>query len=260
MKTVIDTHAHIFPEPVAQRASDNIGNYYSLRLSGNGTLASLRSGALSCETRWVISSAALNPAKTAYVNDFIHNMCIKDSSLIGLGSVHVDTPDRENEVERLISLGLRGIKLHPDFQHFDIDDPRMYPVYEQISGRLPLLLHVGDPTTDYSHPRRVRKILDDFPKLTVVAAHMGGYNVPACAEEYLVGTRAYFDTSNALRYMSAEALTDMIRRHGIERVMFGSDFPLMLTNEAYAGISALRLTDEEWDLLLYQNAVRVFQP
>lgn len=259
MKKVIDFHSHIFPDAVAQKAADNVGNYYSLPLSGNGTLSCLLGGEVDEQTRWVVSSAALNPPKTAHINEFIHKTCISNPRLIGLGSIHRDTPDREAEIERIVSLGLKGIKLHPDFQGFDIDDPAMFPVYEQIGDRLPVLFHVGDRKSDHSHPKRLKKVAENFPKLVIVAAHMGGYSVPELAEEYLVGTRVYMDTSNALRYMSGEQLTDMIRRQGVDRILFGSDFPLMLTREAYEQIRPLRLTDAEWDAVLWQNAEQLLK-
>ena len=256
---IIDTHCHIFPDPVAQRASDNVGNYYHLPMQANGRLEALLKGNKGLDVvGFVISSAALNPLKTHSVNHFIETVSAAHPQLIGLGSVHPDTPNLLAETENIIQAGLYGVKLHPDFQQFDIDDERMFPVYDALSGRLPILFHVGDQTSDHSSPKRLRRVLDLFPNLVVIAAHMGGYTTLDLAEEYLVGTNCYFDTSNAQRYMSDEYLASMIRRHGVEKIFFGSDFPLLYTADAAREFFRIPLTDDEFEQIFYHNAARFF--
>ena len=102
-------------------------------------------------------------------------MCIRDR----------DYPEPEKEIERAIGLGLKGMKLHPDTQHVNMDDPRLMNVYEMIEGRLPIVIHTGDYRYDYSHPRRLMNVLKTFPDLVVDAAHFGcwsryevGYDIP----------------------------------------------------------------------------------
>ena len=88
--------------------------------------------------------------------------------------LHAAMEDPLSEIDRIEKLSLKGIKLHPNTQRFPIDDIRMDPVYDALQGRLPVLIHCGDPRYDYSHPRRLRRVLERFPKLTVIAAHLGG--------------------------------------------------------------------------------------
>ena len=251
----IDFHTHIFPEVVAQKATDHVGAYYSLPMMGNGTEESLMFGQKDLNVAgFVMFSAAMNPLKTRSVNDFVKDRSANNPKIIGFASVHPDTPDLEGELNYILSMNFHGLKLHPDFQQFNIDDERMYPVYDKLSGKLPILFHVGDQNSDMSSPKRLAKVMKLFPELTVIAAHMGGYSTWDLAEEYLVGTRAYFDTSNALLYIPDDELVSIIRRHGSEKIFFGSDFPLRYTADAAREFYRIHLSEKEFDDIFYNNA------
>ena len=256
---IIDLHTHIFPNAVARKATDNVGNYYGLKTYGNGSMEDLLSndGGLNI-THFVISSAALNPVKTVGINNFIHDCCVNNKRFIGFGSFHRDTPDALQEIDRIISLGLHGIKLHPDFQGFNIDDEKMYPLYEKLEGKLPILFHVGDTKSDCSNPKRLRKIMDKFQGLTVIAAHLGGYSTYELAKEYIFGTRAYMDTSDAQRFVEPDELVKSTRAHGINKILFGSDFPLLHTHQAAKELYELDFTHNEFKSIFAENAKSLF--
>ncbi len=256
---IIDFHTHVFPDNIAQKVTDNVGNYYNLSMHGNGSKADLLSGKGNLNvTKFVISYAALNPSKTVPINNFIHDACISNSEFIGLGSVHRDTPDVLEEIERMLSLGIRGIKIHPEFQGFDIDDEKMFPIYEKAEGRLPILFHVEALKSDRSNPKRLRRIMDKFEGLTVIAAHMGGYKTSELSKEYILGTRAYMDTSTAQSFTEPDELVKIIRQHGTGKILFGSDFPILYTHEAAKELYELNLSDKELADIFSNNAKRLF--
>ena len=156
-------------------------------------------------------------------------------------------------------MGLRGVKIHPDIQGVDIDDPKMLTLYEIVAGRMPVYFHIGDdrPQYRFSEPRKLARVLKMFPKLEVVAAHLGGYRAKDEALEYLAGKpNVYYDTSSALWYQSPEEASDTIHKLGAENVMFGTDYPVMNPASELLLFSRLTLTDQEREDILWNNAIR----
>lgn len=257
-RKIIDVHTHIFPEKIADKATDHLGKYYDYVIHGKGTFADLTAEAKAAGiTKLVVFSTATKAEQVENVNSFTADYI--SENIVGLGSLHPDYQPFEAEVARIKQLGLKGIKLHPDFQQFNIDDPRMYPVYELLQAEgLPVLFHVGDETFDYSSPKRLAKVLDDFPRLTVIAAHLGGYMRWDEACEYLIGRELYIDTSSVYHCLSHEQIVSIIRKHDINRVLFGTDYPIDHYDYNFRHFDALGLTQAEQDKILYDNTEKLF--
>ena len=178
---------------------------------------------------------------------------------MGLGTVHPDSDTLKEDVESIISLGLRGVKLHPDFQRFKIDDYRCLKIYELCEGRLPVLLHCGDHRFDFSNPNRLRPILEIFTGLDVIGAHFGGWSVWQEAEDMLSEFSNFsVDTSSSLYALSPEKAKEIIRRFGASRVMFATDYPMWSIREELARIDSISLTADEREAILYKNAAKRF--
>ncbi|MBR6594320.1 MAG: amidohydrolase family protein [Clostridia bacterium] len=258
MKKLIDFHTHIFPDPIANRAAANVGEYYSLRMEGDGTAKTLRAHApAGVDCRFVISSAAMKAKNVVAGNDFLLSKAGEDSAYIPFGSFHPEMGEAESiaEIERIAEAGVKGIKIHPDFQHLFIDAPEMLTLYRRCAELgLPILFHVGDKNTDYSTPKRMRRVCDSVPELKVVAAHLGGYSVWEQATEFLGDTGIYVDCSEARPYLSEEETEALIRSFGVDRVLFGSDYPVFRTDTAYDHINALSFSEEEKERIFYRNA------
>ena len=263
-REIIDVHTHVWPDKIAVRAADNIVNYYSLPRQGDGSIEGIFRGASGFDNlRFVISSATLRPdiAHARVGNDFLIETAKSDARFIPLASFHPDIPFDEVvlELERCKAAGAKGIKIHSDFQRFYIDAPNAMEIYKECARlALPILFHVGDKNTDFSTPKRVCNILEQLPELTIIAAHMCGYSVWDEAEKYLIGAPVYTDTSEALLGMDGKKLYELIDRHGVERVMFGSDYPLWNTDFAFSQIEAIGLSEQEKSLVYSENAKKVF--
>lgn len=263
-REIIDVHTHIWPDKIALRAADNIVNYYSLSRQGDGSAAGLFEGAKEFENiRFVISSATLKPdTEHAQVgNNFIINSANSDNRFIPLASFHplMGFDAAVAELERTKALGAKGIKIHSDFQRFFVDDENAMEIYKECARlKLPILFHAGDKTTDFSTPKRIRNVLDKLPELTIIAAHMCGYSVWDEAEEYLIGTPVYTDTSEALLGMDGKELYRLIEKHGIEKVMFGSDYPLWHTGHSFREIEEIGLSEAEKEMIYCGTAKKVF--
>ena len=256
MLEIIDIHAHIYPERIAAMAVKKISEFYSVEMNYSGKTDELISQAQEAGiTKSVCHSVATSARQVTRINDFISEKVSQHPDrLIGMGSMHPDFEKPEEEIERCISLGLKGIKLHPDTQMFNLDDERMFPFYEAVSGKLPLIIHCGDYRYSYSHPERLAKILDMFPKLTVIAAHFGGWMLYDLALEYLKNKRCYLDTSSAISYIGKDRARELIRAYGAERILFGTDYPMWNCSEELKKVEALKLTSDEYELIFNKNA------
>ena len=255
---IIDAHVHIFPEKIAEKATESIGNYYGIPMFAKGTIEDLFiNGEKIGVSRYIVHSTATRVEQVESINNFIAETQKEYKSFIGFGTLHPGLDDVESEVNRIISLGLKGIKLHPDFQDFSIDDECMMPVYRAIGEKLPVLIHMGDENKTSSSPERLAKVIDLFPNITFIAAHLGGYQMWDDSLKYLVGKKLYFDTSSSLAILDKEKATYIIKEHGVKKVLFGSDYPMWSHEEELQRFYQLDLTEEERELILWKNAARL---
>ncbi len=252
--TIIDAHAHIFPHKIAEKATVNIGHFYDIPMTHIGSSELLlKSGAAIDVDRFIVCSTATTPKQVEHINTFIHEECLAHDKFYGFATMHPDYENIEQELDRVVEMGLHGIKLHPDFQLFDIDAPGAMEMYKAIAARgLPILFHTGDHRYDYSAPRRLRKVAEAFPELLCIGAHFGGYHVwEQSLKELMDCENVLFDTSSTLPFVPADEALDMLHAFGVERFMWGSDFPMWDHGEELERFMALELTEEERERIFH---------
>ncbi len=255
----IDFHTHVYPDTIALKAANSIREFYSL---GNETMDGsvkmlLEKGAAAGTWRYVILPVAVRPENTRHINNFILEQLTKHPEFLGFGTIHAETENLMEEVDHIQKNGLRGIKMHPDFQVFALDDPRLFPMYEQIQGKLPIMLHIGDRRYDYSHPARLRHLLQLFPKLQVIAAHFGAYELYAEAYDLLKDTNCFFDVSSSLMFMEEGVAENYINRYGADRFVYGSDYPMWDPSVEMQRFLRLKLTDEQFEQIAHKTAENI---
>lgn len=253
---IIDFHAHIFPDKIAEKASRAIGMFYNGKMSYTGLSSELlTSGSAAGVERYVVHSSATRPEQVVSINDFIIEETANESRFIGFGTIHPDCSRPNDEIERILKKGIKGIKLHPDFQNFEADSPKMNDIYRQLTElHIPILIHAGDNRFDFSGPVRIARILDSFPSIKLIAAHFGGYSQWDEAFEFLAGRDLWFDTSSSFWKISSEMAYKMIKKHGPSRFLFGSDFPMWDHREELQRFLALGLSESENKAILWENA------
>lgn len=258
---IIDFHAHIYPAKIAEKATHAIGAFYGSSMAWNGLQEELlQSGSMIGVTRYIVHSTATNQAQVESINTFIIEAIRKESRFIGFGTIHPDYTNAEAEIKRIQENGLRGIKLHPDFQHFAVDSPSMDNIYEQLAAvNIPVLVHAGDCRYDFSGPQRIRHVLEKHPNLTVIAAHFGGYTEWEASFEYLAGRTVLFDTSSTLWKLPVQRAQEIIAKHGIDRFLFGSDFPMWNHTDELARFNMLTLSETDREKVLWKNAARLLE-
>lgn len=259
---IIDSHCHIYPDKIASRAVEGIGKFYDLPMYYDGKFSTLvEAGSKIGVKHFVVFSVATTPKQVRSINAYIAD-AVKNSEglLTGLGALHPDSEDIEGDIAEIIALGLKGVKMHPDFQEFHIDDKKCYKIYEACQqNNLPVLLHTGDHRYDYSNPGRMKKVLEDFPDLIVVGAHFGGWSCWKEAAEALSKYKNFYvDCSSSFDWLTAEESRNLVRAYGADHVMFATDFPMWNHETEYKRFMEMNLTEEENEFILYKNAIKLF--
>lgn len=250
---IIDFHAHVFADKIAAAAVQNLEEHYKFNWYGLGTLDDVRrETGKSGFYRTVVFSAPTKPSQVPVNDEFL--LGINDERFIVFGSVHPDYEFATEDIDRLKEAGVKGFKFHPDFQEFNIDDDKALKLYERIGSDYPIVVHTGDKKLKFSAPERLARVLEIFPEHKFVAAHMGGYSVWDTEAECLVGKNVWFDTSSTMFEITPQKMADMIKRHGADKVLFGTDYPAFSTVDEAEKIMRLDLSDEEKEMIMHKNA------
>jgi len=261
MPEIIDAHVHIFPDHIADKAVAQLGELYNAQPVRRPTLDELVAEMdASGVSRAVFAPVSTRPEQVTSINAFALGL-VEHPRMIPFGTLHPHFADVPGEIERLIAGGIRGVKLQPFFQGYDFADARTREMLAAIGDRLVVLMHGGqeivtiDPVIP--HAAALAGLLADFPRLRMIVAHMGGYEMWEDVAEHLVGTDVYFDLSYTFDRATDELIADICTRHGWERIVFGSDFPWMSQSQALAGLRRLGLDEATFAAVVSGNLLRL---
>ncbi len=256
MYRIFDAHTHIYPAKIASKASRTIGEFYDIAMHFDGTTETLLTlGNKHGVEKHLVHSVATNAHQVTSINNFIlSEVNSHPDRFIGFATLHQDFENPFEELKRAKDAGLKGVKLHPDFQKFEISDPKMDDAYRAMAELdMPVLFHTGDKRYNWSNPAHVPVILKRHPKLKVICAHFGAYSQWDEAAECLKGEGVWVDTSSSLYAISPEEAAQVIRRYGADRVFFGTDYPMWNPSEEVQKFLRLPLTEEEQEMILHRN-------
>lgn len=259
---LIDIHTHAFPDKIAHNAIEKLSCAAGgLQPQTDGTLTSLKSVLFEEGVDLaVVHSIATNPGQQKNVNDFA--IAINDDPvMIAFGSVHPDAPDALEELDRLCDAGIKGIKLHPEYQSFYADDEKMKPIYRKISSLgFVTLFHAGYdfgfPPPYHAMPEHLNNALKWFDS-PVIAAHWGGLS---CAEEVLnklCGENIWFDISFGYGTFPKSVAQRILDTHTPDRLLFGSDMPWHRPSWELQLLHSLDISKQDIEKICSQNAVHL---
>ena len=259
---VIDFHTHVFPRQKAPDILSKLLNKYDILNFADGTMNGLLHSMQQAGIQLaLISRITVHPEQVTAVNDWL--LGCRRKNLLPMATLHPDQPEGEAYVDDLKKAGFKGIKLHPDYQGFYADDRRMYPFYEAAQAlQIPVLFHAGldrglAPPFK-AMPKQLLKVHQDFPRLNLIAAHMGGEDNYDETEATLLGTDIYLDTAFVLRIVDEKILKRFFQKHPIERFLFGTDSPFTDQKTELQFLYSLPfLTPSQKDKIAGQNAARL---
>lgn len=260
---VIDFHTHAFNEKISEKAIGKLEEIIGYKAFTRATI----SDNIKHFDDWGVDKAvslsiATKPSQQKIINDWAAAQA--SDRIIPFGSVHPDACDVFDELERIRALGLKGIKLHPDYQEFYIDDEKMFPIYKKCAElSLIVVFHSGvdvlSPDNVHATPDMCKRAFQAVPEMTMVLAHLGGNELWDEVLEKLAGLegKLYFDTAIIAGTCPDELIKKIIRKHGADRILLASDCPWHKTSYEIEAIKRLGLTEKEVQMIFHKNAEKL---
>ena len=260
---VIDFHTHIFNDGLAAKAKA------SLEAGCNGLYKACHdmtlNGLLERMDEWGIDKSVVMPVLTKrsqFEKVNVWAKSIESDRIVPFAGMYPNEGDGKEQIRIIAEMGFKGIKLHPEYQDFEVDTGEMLRLYDYALERgLILLFHAGfDPafsTPMHTSPQKFAHIADEMKGGTIVVAHLGGQMQWDDVERYLCGKNVYLDTSMGFKYYSSEQFLRIVEKHGADRILFATDSPWSNAAEELEAIKALGLSQRECELILAGNAVRI---
>jgi predicted TIM-barrel fold metal-dependent hydrolase len=262
MKRIIDFHTHVFPDELADRAMavllEEGKKKWDVTAHLNGTISSLLSSMdRNGIAKSVVCSIATRPSQFEPILVFSDK--IRSDRIIPFPSLHPDDPQAKQKISRIKHEGFKGIKFHPYYQKFVIDEERHFPLYEKICEEgLIVVMHTGFDLafdrTRVADPAKIIRILERFPEFKLVTTHLGAWEDWDEVERLLIGKKIYMEISYALDLLGRERARRMILDHPAEYVLFGSDSPWTGQDRTLALLKGLELGEAREKKILEENA------
>ncbi len=253
----------MFPDKIAETATKATDRFYSIESRYIGTFGQLlKVGEEEEIDHFLIHSVATKPAQVSSINRFLKE-CVEQGNgkMTALGAFHPRTEDAAKDVEEARMLGFHGFKIHPDIQGFPVDDPGYRKLYELCRGQeLTVLIHTGDWRYDNSNPNRLIPLLQEFPDVTFVGAHFGGWSIGKEAASRLCEFQnLYVDCSSSFYKLTDGEIRECIDMYGTDRVMFASDYPMWDAKSEADRLLSLHYSDDDYRKMFYDNAEKVYR-
>jgi predicted TIM-barrel fold metal-dependent hydrolase len=258
---IIDFHAHAFPDELALKTVPLLAEKGGITATLDGTIKSLiasmqRAGI----SRSVLGSIATRPGQFTTIMKWVTK--IRSPQIEPFPSFHPADPDMLEQIKTIHSQGFKGIKLHPYYQEFKIDEQRLFPAYELMADLgLILLMHsgfdIGFPHLRIAEPQRTANIIKRFPKLKLVAAHLGGWQLWDEVKKFLVGKNVYLDLAFSLDFLSVNEARAIITNHPPDRILFGTDTPWADQEQEIENLRKLNLENELEKNILGKNGEKL---
>ncbi|MGF6989032.1 putative TIM-barrel fold metal-dependent hydrolase [Lachnospiraceae bacterium PM6-15] len=226
---IIDFHTHVFPDKIAERAISNLENVYGGKAFLRGKKNELQESMEKAEIDLsIVLPVVTDVRQTASVNEYA--VAIAGDGLLSFGGIHPEDSNYKDTLRQIRQSGLKGIKIHPDYQGVYINDLRYKRIIEQATIEdLIIVTHAGvdplNPKDIHATPEMLKEVITEVAPEKLVLAHLGGFQLTEQVLELLVGRNVYFDTAVILDKMSEEQITTLIHQHGADKILFGTDSP-----------------------------------
>jgi len=254
---IIDFHTHAFPDKVAAKAIPELERRGGVKAYHQGTVDALlgsmdRAGIAAS----VVCSIATRPEQYQPILDW--SLTVRSERIVPLPSVHPQDPLRLERLREIHDLGFPGIKMHPYYQDFYLDDRSLddfYATLEELG--LLLVMHtgydIGFPQDDRAAPRRILQVLVRFSDLLLVTTHLGAWNMWDEVRQTLTGKPVYMEVSFSLDFLDQIRLREMILAHPRGYVLFGTDSPWSDQKTTLERLASLGLDDQLFQEIVSDN-------
>ena len=261
MKGIIDFHTHAFPDDISERVMKMLEEEGGIKAHLDGKISTLLSSMDNCG---IEKSVICNIATKAAQFDSILKWCkkVRSERIIPFPSFHPYDAEFKDRIDEIKHEGFKGIKFHPYYQNFTIDEEKLFPVYEKICDEnLILVMHTGFdfafPLTRIADPEKIITVIEKFPSLKLVTTHLGAWKQWEEVEQMLLGKQIYMEISFSLESLDVDAVKNIITKHPMEYILFGTDSPWTDQQKTVSLLRGLQLGEEKEELVFRQNAIRL---
>jgi hypothetical protein len=261
MKGIVDFHTHAFPDDLSERVIKMLEEEGGIKAHLDGKISSLLSSMDNCGIeKSVICNIATNPAQFNSILKWCKK--VRSERIIPFPSFHPYDPEFNERIDAIKHEGFKGIKFHPYYQNFTIDEDKLFPVYEKIcAANLILVMHTGFdfafPRIRIADPEKIITVLKKVPALKMVTTHLGAWEQWEEVERFLLGKQIYMEISFSLEFLDAEAAGSIFENHPPEYILFGTDSPWTDQQKTLSLLRGLQLGEEKEELILWKNAVNL---
>jgi predicted TIM-barrel fold metal-dependent hydrolase len=259
MYKIIDFHTHAFPDLLADRAIKTLEKAAGVKACLSGTISALLQSMDRCGIdKSVVCSIATKPSQ--FESIITWSAEARSERIIPLPSVHPEDPKASERVYQIKAEGFKGIKLHPYYQEFFIDEERLFPLYDAVcKHNLMLVMHTGFdiafPPIRRADPEKIMRVLDQFPSMRLITTHFGSWKLWEEVEKSIIGRKVYMELSFALEFLREDEVRSMIMAHPREYILFGSDSPWTSQEDSVSLVRRLDLGGEMERLIFRDNAL-----
>ena len=263
---IIDFHTHIFPDKIAGKTIESLERISGITASTNGTLegllASMENSGVDLS---VIMPVATKPAQMESINTYAKETCEKyPGKLISFGGIHPDSEDYKKELKHIKELGLKGIKIHPDYQGVMIDDIRFMNIIDYASELgLIILTHagidIGLPEKLHCPPDKMRKVIDKIKPEKMIVAHYGGWKQWQEVYDYLAGENVYLDTAFTFDYIDREMFLKILQKHSEDKILFATDSPWSYASRDIEAVKNMPIDESIKKKIFSENAKKLLE-
>ena len=267
---LIDIHTHVFPDKIAERTIEVLKNgikkiqgedYPVIAHTDATTAGLLKSMEDTGISKSFVMPIATKPSQFESINKFA--ILISDDRIISFGSLHPLMDEPLKALESLKNSGIKGIKLHPEFQNFYIDSKESIDIIKKAHELdMWVMLHTGNdigmPPPCHCTPAMLKNLLNYVSGDKIIAAHLGGWQLWDEVYDTLCGTPIFMDTAFIADFIDKKLCADIIKKHGADKIVFGSDSPWENPGHTLEFIDSLPLSFEDKEKIKYKNAVNCF--
>lgn len=261
MKGIIDFHTHAFPDDLADKAIKILEDEGGIKAQLDGKVSSLLTSMDRFDIeKSIVCSIATKPSQFDYI--FTWSKEIRSEQIIPFPSIHPKDPEAFERLSRIKGEGFKGIKFHPYYQDFFLDDERIFPIYEKIvQENLILVVHTG---FDFAFekirradPAMIMSVIENFPDIKMVTTHLGAWDDWDEVRKHLLGKRVYMEISFSLEYLEKDLAKKMLLNHPKEYIVFGTDSPWTDQKKTLSLLLGLELGQDLEKLILRDNALNL---
>lgn len=273
---IIDFHTHAFPDKIAFKAMESLIHAGKIKAYHNGTIEDLSIKTKEAGIDYsVVLPVVTNPNQTKSINDFAISVNKKYNNLISFGGMHPDYELYEEELIRIKKEGIKGIKLHPEYQNTYIDDKKYINIIDTaFELGLIVVIHagidIGIPGDVKANPKRILNCYNNLKhKGIFILAHMGSWKMWDEVYDLLLGNDFYIDTAfslgsvmqenNKIDLMDKNELKKFISKHKSTKILFATDSPWANQKVYVEFLNKMNLDKSDLDNILGLNAKKILK-